>query len=61
MGKPKRRLLTTARRSIGVALFFGHEASKDEILKWADAAMYQAKASGRDRVRFYDPNAKRRL
>jgi len=26
--------------SIGVALFIGHDASMDDILKWADLAMY---------------------
>jgi diguanylate cyclase (GGDEF)-like protein len=41
--------------SIGVALFFNHEASPDDVLKWADAGMYQAKQSGRNAVRFYDP------
>ncbi len=33
--------------SIGVALFLGHEASQDEVLKWADAAMYEAKTTRR--------------
>ena len=37
--------------SIGVALFFGRNASQDEILKRADAAMYKAKQAGRDCVR----------
>ncbi len=41
--------------SIGVALFIDHEASPDDVLKWADAGMYQAKQSGRNSVRFYDP------
>jgi diguanylate cyclase (GGDEF)-like protein len=41
--------------SIGVVLFSGHSASAEEILKWADIAMYQAKADGRNRVRFYNP------
>lgn len=40
--------------SIGVAVFIGNEASKDDVLKWADAAMYQAKDAGRNLIRFYD-------
>ena len=42
--------------SIGVSLFINHEASQDEILKWADAAMYRAKDAGRNSIRFYDPD-----
>lgn len=41
--------------SIGLVLFAGRSASAEEILKWADIAMYQAKAAGRNAVRFYDP------
>lgn len=41
--------------SIGVALFANHQGSQDDILNWADAAMYQAKHAGRDTVRFYQP------
>ena len=40
--------------SIGVALFINHEASQNDILKWADTAMYQAKEAGRNSIRFYD-------
>jgi diguanylate cyclase (GGDEF)-like protein/PAS domain S-box-containing protein len=41
--------------SIGVVVFMqGHE-SLEELLKTADLAMYQAKAAGRNTVRFYDP------
>ncbi len=39
--------------SIGVTLFFSHEANHDDILKWADMAMYQAKKSGRNAIRFH--------
>ena len=39
--------------SIGVVLFLNHEASQEDILRWADAAMYQAKAAGRNAIRFY--------
>jgi diguanylate cyclase (GGDEF)-like protein/PAS domain S-box-containing protein len=41
--------------SIGVSVFCGHQYSLDEVLKQADMAMYQAKASGRNTVCFFDP------
>lgn len=41
--------------SIGVALFNDHQNSIDELLKQADLAMYQAKAAGRNTMRFFDP------
>ncbi len=41
--------------SIGATLFKGHEKSSDELLKQADIAMYQAKTSGRNALRFFDP------
>jgi diguanylate cyclase (GGDEF)-like protein len=40
--------------SIGVAVFIDHEASEDDIIKWADAAMYQAKHAGGNTIRFHD-------
>jgi len=42
--------------SIGVTLFFGHTETIDEVLKRADAALYRAKAAGRNMVRFFDPS-----
>ncbi|MBI5438838.1 MAG: EAL domain-containing protein [Nitrosomonadales bacterium] len=41
--------------SIGINLFSGHGASADELLKYADISMYQAKAAGRNTLRFFDP------
>ncbi len=41
--------------SIGATLFNGHERTVDELLKNADIAMYQAKTSGRNALRFFDP------
>jgi len=38
--------------SVGVVVFVNHESSQDDVLKLADAAMYQAKAAGRNTVRF---------
>lgn len=40
--------------SIGVSLFHGAD-TVPELLKRADLALYQAKHSGRDRLRFFDP------
>jgi len=42
--------------SIGVVVFLDHEASPDDILICADKAMYQAKAAGRNAIRFYVAN-----
>ncbi len=41
--------------SMGAAVFHGLEQGVDEHLKRADLAMYQAKAAGRNALRFYDP------
>ncbi|MDO8310926.1 MAG: GGDEF domain-containing protein, partial [Sideroxyarcus sp.] len=43
--------------SIGVALFIDHQTSQDEIIKRADAAMYEAKAAGRNQIRFFAVSA----
>ena len=38
-----------------MCLYRGHEESEDTLLKHADLAMYQAKDTGRNTVRFFDP------
>jgi GGDEF domain-containing protein len=39
--------------SIGVVVFDHQEGSQDDILKWADAAMYQAKQAGGNLIRHH--------
>ena len=41
--------------SIGITLFRGPVKTMEEMLKRADVALYQAKADGRNTVRFFDP------
>jgi diguanylate cyclase (GGDEF)-like protein/PAS domain S-box-containing protein len=41
--------------SMGAVIFNGQDSSMDELLKQADIAMYQAKDSGRNKMRFFDP------
>jgi diguanylate cyclase (GGDEF)-like protein/PAS domain S-box-containing protein len=42
--------------SLGVCLFREQPFTVDDLLKRADTAMYQAKAAGRNTLRFFDPN-----
>jgi len=41
--------------SIGIALFADHQNSIEDLMKRADLAMYEAKAAGRNTLRFFDP------
>ncbi len=41
--------------SIGIALFINEEHSIDDLMKYADSAMYNAKENGRNRFNFFDP------
>ena len=41
--------------SIGISLYHGNEKPVDDLIQQADMAMYQAKESGRNAVRFFDP------
>jgi GGDEF domain-containing protein len=37
-----------------VVVFINHEAGQEDILRWADAAMYHAKDAGCNLIRFHD-------
>jgi diguanylate cyclase (GGDEF)-like protein/PAS domain S-box-containing protein len=41
--------------SIGITVFGGHRESLNEVMQQADIAMYQAKAAGRNALRFFAP------
>ncbi len=41
--------------SIGATVFRGQQETVDELIKQADLAMYQVKATGRNDLRFFDP------
>jgi len=47
--------------SIGATMFKDHLQSKDELLKQADIAMYQAKRAGRNTLRFFDPEMQKSI
>ena len=53
-GKADKTVLHQCSASLGVALFLDHNTSQIDLLKSADAAMYQAKHEGRNRVWFHD-------
>ncbi|MDO8449600.1 MAG: EAL domain-containing protein [Rhodoferax sp.] len=47
--------------SMGLCLFLGENTSLDDLLKRADISMYQAKGSGRNALRLYDPQIQESL
>ena len=47
--------------SIGIALFSQPHDKPEELLKHADLAMYEAKAAGRNALRFFDPRMQQAL
>ena len=53
-GKPDVTVEHHCSASIGIALAMSHEVTQDDIVKHADAAMYEAKDAGRDAVRFFE-------
>ncbi|MCM2308657.1 MAG: diguanylate cyclase [Sulfuritalea sp.] len=52
-GKAECRIQYRCSASIGAVMFADHAASQDDVMKWADAAMYRAKDAGRNTIRFY--------
>jgi diguanylate cyclase (GGDEF)-like protein/PAS domain S-box-containing protein len=47
--------------SIGATLFDHTHVAEDELMKQADLAMYQAKAAGKNTLRFFDPEMQTRI
>jgi diguanylate cyclase (GGDEF)-like protein len=53
-GKADTTVSHSCTASIGVVMFLNHEGDQDDIMKWADTAMYRAKESGRNSICFHD-------
>ena len=53
-GKPEETIEHHCTASIGVVVFVNHEDSQENILKWADAAMYRAKENKRNSIQVFD-------
>ena len=53
-GRPETMVEHCCSSSIGVVLFLNHAANQNELLKWADSAMYEAKEAGRNAIRFFE-------
>lgn len=49
------RVTAQSSSSIGLVLFRSFGDSEEDLLKYSDIAMYQAKDAGRNQVHFYDP------
>jgi diguanylate cyclase (GGDEF)-like protein/PAS domain S-box-containing protein len=52
-GETEREIEHIGTTSIGVVLFQGRTASQDDILRWADASMYEAKRAGGNSISFH--------
>jgi len=52
-GQPDTQIEHICSASIGVVVFEGPDVSQDDVLKWADTAMYLAKEAGRNQIRFH--------
>ena len=53
-GKAETTIEHRCTSSIGVALFINHDVGAENLLKWADMAMYQAKEAGGNSIRFHE-------
>lgn len=53
-GKPETRIEHHCTSSIGIVLFPQPGASQEDLMRWADTAMYQAKQNGRNQIHFYE-------
>lgn len=53
--RPPRTVQHHCSVSIGAVIFSRHQGGQDDLLKWADAAMYCAKEDGRNQVCFHRP------
>lgn len=51
-GKKETTIVYRCTSSIGIMMFIDFEASAEDILRWADMAMYRSKESGRNQIRF---------
>ncbi|HJW74030.1 MAG TPA: EAL domain-containing protein, partial [Geothrix sp.] len=49
----------TSTASLGATLFMGKDTTVDDLMKQADLAMYRSKESGRNALRFFDPDMAR--
>jgi diguanylate cyclase (GGDEF)-like protein len=52
-GKPDAMVEHQCSASIGIVVFVKQDADGTDLLKWADAAMYQAKDAGRNAIQYY--------
>jgi len=57
----KGKLDHRASASIGITIFNGINETLDDLMKWTDMAMYQAKGAGRNEICLFDPAMQKTL